>query len=164
MRFLSTIPALLLPALQLPAGTIDPSLFNVSNANTQWLNPEDALRFTISEWNYEVNAAQRGLSPYPTQVSFQFAAAPQTDTGAFTAVLESSDGSVSLDFPGTLSWRQERMENSGYTGEVSVLYGLMDLSANLSEELFTNPAAVLVLETRAETWMPDCHPIRSGKT
>jgi hypothetical protein len=148
MRFLFATFALLLPALQLPAGTVDPIPVNVSNATTEWLNPQDALLFTISEWSYEVNAPEHGLSAYPSQVTFQFLTAPEADSGDFTAVLESLDGSVSVDFPGTFSWHTGYTESSGYTGPVSVLYGSMELSATLSEELFTVPSAVLVLENQ----------------
>jgi hypothetical protein len=133
------------------AGTIDPIPVNVSSARTQQLNPEDKLLFTISERSFAVNAVQSGLSAYPTRVTFEFVTAPETGTGDFTAILESTDGSVSVDFPGTISWLTGRMQSSGYTGAVSVLYGSMSLSSNLAEELFANSSAVLVLENQGQS-------------
>jgi hypothetical protein len=163
MRLLLAIIGLLLPALQLPAGTIDPSPVDVSTATTQWLNPEDKLLFTVAEWGYQINASAQGLSPYPTHVAFQFITAPQTGPADFTAILESRDGTVSVDFPGTFSWLPGWTGSSGYTGPVSVLYGSMDLSAALSEELFTCPSAVLVLENQGGNVLAGLPPYTLGE-
>lgn len=151
MRFLFTICVLIPAAFPISAGTIDPIPVNVSNALTQQLNPEDKLLFTISERSYAVNAAQRGLSAYPTRVTFELVTAPESGTGDFTALLESPDGSISVDFPGAISWLPGRAQSSGYTGAVSILYGSMNLSSTLSEELFAGSSAVLVLENQGKS-------------
>jgi hypothetical protein len=148
MRFLFTIFALLLSALALPAGTIDPIPVNVSTDTTQWLNPQDALLFTVSEWSYTANAPLLDAAAYPAHVTFELITAPGTDAGDFTAVLESRDGTVAVGFPGTLSWQAGYIESASYNGLVSVLCGSIDLSAALSAELFTSSSAVLVLENQ----------------
>jgi len=151
MKFFCAICVLLPAIFPTLAGTIDPIPVNVSNGLTQQLNPEDKLMFTISDRSFAVNAAQRGLSVYPAQVTFQFVTALQTNTGDFTALLEATDGSLSVDFPGTISWLTGRMQSSGYTGAVSVLYGSMSLSSTLARELFAGSSAVLVLENQGES-------------
>ena len=134
-------------ALRLTAGTVNP-VMDVSNATGQVLNPQDQLLFTISDWSYQVQAAQRGLSPYPVHIAFQLISEPQSPTGDFTAVLESADGSVAVDFPGSFEWLPGRYQSSGYTGPISALYGALDLPAGLAEELFSGTFVVLALENQ----------------
>jgi hypothetical protein len=120
---------------RLKAGPIVPVPVDATGATDQWLNYTDKLLFTISDGSYQVNASNRGLSPYPTHATFQLLSLPQIDPGEFAAWWEASDGSVITDFPETLSWLQGRYQSSGYTGPVSVLYGSMDLPPNSVPEI-----------------------------
>ena len=146
MKFFFTLSVLLLSSFVSRSGTIDAPPVDVSKDTGQWLNPQDALLFTVSEYSYEVNAAQRGLSVFPTHITFEFMSEQEIAPGDFTASLESRDGSVEVDFPGTFSWLPGRFQSSSYTGPVSVLYGSMALSPAMAAELFGETSAVLVLE------------------
>jgi hypothetical protein len=144
---LSFASAVLITALRLTAGTVNP-VVDVSNDTAQVLNTQDQLLFTLSDLSYQVQAARRGLSPYPVHIAFQLISEPQSRAGDFTAVLESADGSVAVDFPGSFAWLPGRCQSSGYTGPVSALYGSLDLPAGLAAELFSGSFVVLALENQ----------------
>ena len=131
------LAAALLPAM---AGTI-----NVTRATEVTLARGNDLLFTISEVAFTENAEQYGLAPYPTRVTFELLSAPQTGSGQFLAELESPDGSVTVDYPGLITWEQGEFQSDGYTGPISALYGSMHLSEALSSELFSSGSAVLEL-------------------
>lgn len=145
MRFPAVILGLLVLGARMPAGSIVPVPVDVSAAGAQWLNPMDKLLFTVLLSNYSMQAAKWGFSVYPNRVSFQFLSLPESVPGEFTAWWQSLDGELLAPFPGTLSWSPGRMQSSGYTGPVSVLYGSMALSPELAAGLFRS-SAVLVVE------------------
>jgi hypothetical protein len=155
MRFLIAMLGLLSMASQLPAGPAVP--VDISNAVSQWLNPQDAVLFTVCAASYEINAPAHGLAPYPAHVMFQFITAPESAPGSFEAFLASVDGSVTVDFPGSFSWLTAYTRSSGYTGGVSVPYGSMNLTATESAELFASPLVVFGLRnqgSRVEVGQP----------
>jgi hypothetical protein len=96
----------------------------------------DSLSFEVFTWNFAVNAAAFGLSPYPTDVRFLFVSAPLDGPTEFEAALQSEDGSVSAGFGGPLSFTPGTLTGSGYQGAVATLQGYMHLSPQLSTELF----------------------------
>ena len=163
MRWLRTASPLLLAARILAAGTISGPPVDVSADSTQLLNTEDKLLFTVSPWSYHVNAANLGLPPDPSHVTFQFISAPADEPGDFTAWLQSSDGSVVDAFPGTFIWLPGGYQSAGYTGPVSVLFGSMDLSPQLAAELFDGGSAVLVLEDEGSPVEVGLPPYKLGQ-
>lgn len=142
---------MLAAVLPLTAGTVNP-LVDVSNATTQLLNPLDQLLFTISgsEALFLIGGSQTGAGyfSHPTHIAFEFLSEPQTRPGDFTAVLESADGSVTLDLPEVFRWLPGASASSDYIGPVSVLYGSFDLPAPVAEELFSGPDMVLAIQNR----------------
>jgi hypothetical protein len=131
--------AAILSALPLGAGTI-----NVSTQVSALFDTGDELSITVPSWNFSTHAADFGLPVYPTEVQFTFVSAPEDLPGQFEAVLESGDDSLSVSF-GALSFVPGSFQGSRYRGAVSVLEGSLHLSETLSQELFRNSAAVLVL-------------------
>ena len=132
---------MILYALPLAAGTID-----VSTYASTLFDTGDELSFTVPSWNFSINAANFGLPVYPTAVEFTFVSAVQDSPGQFEAVLESGDGSVSVSFA-PLSFVPGTFQGTNYQGAVSVLEGSVQLSETLSQQLFGNSAAVLMLST-----------------
>ena len=126
--------------LKVAASTID-----VSSATTAAVLTGDSLSFEVFTWNFAVNAAQFGLSPYPTDVWFTFVAAPLDGPAEFEAALQSEDGSVSAGFGGPLSFTTGTFTGSGYQGAVATLQGYLHLSPHLSTELFGGPSMRLML-------------------
>jgi len=127
-------------ALPLGAGTID-----VSGQVSALLDTGDALSFTVPSWNFGVHAAEFGLPAYPTQVEFTFVSDPLGPPAQFEVVLESGDDSVSVLFGALLSFVPGTFQGAGYSGPVSALQGSLHLSETLSQQLFGNSAAVLML-------------------
>ena len=132
--------AVILSVLPLGAGTID-----VSTQTSVLLDTGDALSFTVPSWNFGITAAKFGLAEYPTRVGFIFASVPEGSPGQFEVVLESGDGSVSVSLGAPLSFTTGIFQGAGYSGAVSVLDGSLLLSEALSQQLFGNSAAVLML-------------------
>ena len=130
---------MILSVLPLGAGTID-----VSAQTSVSLDTGDALSFTVSSWNFGINAAKFGLAEYPTRVGFLFASLPEGSPGQFEVVLESDDGSVSVSLGAPLSFTTGMFQGAGYRGAVSVLDGSLQLSEALSQQLFGSSAAVLM--------------------
>jgi hypothetical protein len=146
MRLSTALFGLLVVSTRLSAATIQPVPVEVTTATTQWLNPTDKLLFTVTAPNSAIQASGRGLPTYPSTVSFQLIAWPESLPGEFSAWWQSTDGSIISEFPGTFSWLPGRIQSSGYTGPVSVLYGSMPLSSTTAQELLAGRSAVLVLE------------------
>jgi hypothetical protein len=125
--------------LNAAAATID-----VSSATTAAVLTGDSLTFEVFTWNFAVNAANFGLSPYPTDVWFTFVSAPLDGPATFEAALQSEDGSVSAGFGGPLSFAPGIFTGSGYQGAVSTLQGYLHLSELLSTQLF-GPSSMRVM-------------------
>ncbi len=85
------------------------------------------------------------MSPYPDSIDFTFASAPVSVAGQFTATLESADGTVAAEFPNALSWGDGDTHTSGYSGPVSAVVGSLALSDALSQAVFSNSEAELIL-------------------
>jgi hypothetical protein len=131
---------MILSALPLGAGTI-----NVSSQVSALFDTGDELSFTVSSASFGINAANFGLPEYPTAVEFTFVSAPEDSPAQFEAVLESGDDSVSVSFGAPLSFIPGSFQGSSYSGAVSVLEGSLHLSETLSQQLFGNSPAVLIL-------------------
>ena len=132
--------AVILVALPLGAGTI-----NVSAQVAALLDTGDALSFTVPASNFGINAGHYGIPVYPTSVGFVFVSAAEDPLAQIAAVLESGDGSVSVSFGAPLSFVPGTFQGSRYSGAVSVLQGSLHLSETLSQQLFGNSPAVLIL-------------------
>jgi hypothetical protein len=132
--------AVILVALPLSAGTI-----NVSAQVAALLDTGDALSFTVPASNFGFNAGHYGIPVYPTSVGFVFVSAAEDPLAQIAAVLESGDGSVSVSFGAPLSFVPGTFQGSRYSGAVSVLQGSLHLSETLSQQLFGNSPAVLIL-------------------
>ena len=132
--------AVFLSVLPLGAGMID-----VSTQVSALLDTGDKLSITVPYWNFRIDAANFGLSEYPTRLGFTFVSAPVNSPGQFEAVLESGDGSVSVSFGAPFSFVTGMFQGAGYRGAVSVLDGSLQLSEALSQQLFGSSAAVLIL-------------------
>jgi len=129
-----------LAALPLVAGNID-----VSRQTTVFLNTGDVLYFAVPDGNFAADANTLGVSQYPDAVAFQLLTAPLSGATAFTVDLESSDGSVSVAFPGPLSFAPGALTSSLYTGPVSALSGTLYLSASASTQIFGGSPALLAV-------------------
>jgi hypothetical protein len=132
--------AIFMFAACLCAGTID-----VTSQSSQWLRAGDSLEFLFSSHSYVNYASGLGISPYPAAIDFTFASMPVSVAGQFTAELESTDGAVTKAFPDALSWSSGYAHNSGYSGPVSAIVGSVALSNTLSQTVFSNSEAELVL-------------------
>jgi hypothetical protein len=139
-RFLGAGPAIFALASCLSAATID-----VTSQSLQLLQTGDSLEFLFSSHSYANYASGLGLSPYPGAIDFTFASMPLTVSGEFTAELESPDGATIVPLPNALSWQSGYAHNSGYNGPVSAVVGSLALSNALSESVFSNSEAELVL-------------------
>jgi hypothetical protein len=109
------------------------------------LLPGDSLAFQILTWNFGFNAARYGLDPYPSDVSFTFATAASGAPARVTALLESPDGSTVVTFDGPLDFTPGFFAGSQYRGAVSTLRGFLQLSPELSADIFRTGSARLIL-------------------
>ena len=128
----------MLPAM--PAGVID-----VAHQSSQTLRSGDTLAFWFADANFVTNAASFGISGVPASVSFSLMSAPVGTLGQFAATLQSADGSAWAAFPGSLTWFNGQAQSGAYTGAVSDLAGSLTLSSALSQQIFANQKAVLLL-------------------
>src|SRR5438132_3357495 len=126
-----SLAVLTMLALDAPAATID-----ASSATTAAVLTGDSLSFELFTWNFAVNSARFGLSPYPTGVSFTLVSAPLGGPAEFEAALQSEDGSFSAGFGGPLGFTPGTFIGSGYQGAVAIMQGYLHLSPLLSTELF----------------------------
>jgi hypothetical protein len=129
-----------LAALPLAAGNID-----VSGQTTVFLNTGEVLYFAVPDWNFVADANILGVSQYPSAVAFQFLTAPIGGATDFTVSLESSDGSASVAFPGSLSFTPGTFAGSLYSGPVSELSGTLNLPASVSAQIFGGSSALLAV-------------------
>jgi hypothetical protein len=141
MTLCRLVPLALLAVLHLPAGTI----LEVTHQTAIHLYTGDALRFTISASNFELDAATLGVSIYPTALKFTFVSAPLDGAGQFLADLESGDGETSVAAADPLSFVDSWLSGSKYAGEVSSLNGYFSFSEAESRQLFAGSGAVLKL-------------------
>lgn len=139
-RFLGAGQAIFALASCLSAGTID-----VTSQSSELLQTGDFLEFLFSGRSYAICASGMGMSPYPDSIDFTFASMPVSTAGQFTATLESADGTVAAEFPDALSWGAGYAHNSGYSGPISAVVGSLGLSEALSQALFSNSEAELIL-------------------
>ena len=140
MRRYWFLAGLLVTLPSLPAASID-----VASQPAQTLHSGDTLAFLFTDANFVTNAAGFGLSSSPASVSFNLMSAPIAASGQFSATLESLDGSAWAAFPGPITFTAGQAQSSAYTGPVSDLTAAMTLSSSLSQQIFTNSKAVLLL-------------------
>ncbi len=143
------LPRMRIPAIALYlcaiASTCSANIIDVSSQTTQLLQTGDSLEFLFSDASYAARATAMGLSPYPSALSFVFVSTPEAEHGVFTAELESPDGDFSTAFPAPIAWTAGYMQNSAYSGAVSALVGSLTLSSSVSQELFSDSEAELIL-------------------
>ena len=118
---------------------------DVANQPAQTLHSGDTLAFLFTDANFVTNSARFGLSSSPASVSFNLMSTPIAASGHFSAMLESLDGSAWAAFPGPIAFAAGRAQSAAYTGAVSDLTASMTLSSSLSQEIFANSKAVLLL-------------------
>jgi len=117
----------------------------VSSKTTQLLQTGDSLAFLFSDSSYVTYATGMGMPAYPGSVSFTFASSPLSVPGQFTAKLESVDGTVYSAIPSPIDWSTGYAQSSAYSGSISDLVGSFTLSSAISQALFSNPEAELIL-------------------
>jgi hypothetical protein len=127
------------------ASCLSASTIDVTSQSSQVLHSGDSLDFLFSSRSYVICATEMEMSPYPGSIDFTFASAPVSAPGQFTATLESADGTVASEFPNPVSWTSGYASNSGYSGPVSAVVGSLALSNALSQALFSDSEAELVL-------------------
>ncbi|MBZ5728368.1 MAG: hypothetical protein LAP87_25715 [Acidobacteriia bacterium] len=117
----------------------------MSSATTVVMHTGDALSFAVADWNFSINAADLGLPLNPTHIGFTLVTTPLDPAARFSAVLESSDGSVSLSFGGPLAAAAGQFQGAYYHGAISAIEADMPLSGELSQQLFAGRGALLTL-------------------
>jgi hypothetical protein len=122
------------------ASTIDASM-----QSSQLLQTGDCLEFLFSGSSYARSAAGLGLATYPGSIHFTFASMPLSVAGQFTAEVQSSDGLISAAFSGPIGWAGGYAQNSGYSGPISAVEGTLSLSNELSQAVFSQSTAELIL-------------------
>ena len=105
----------------------------------------DTLSFEIRSGSFGKNALAFGLPIYPTEISFALVSGPLSGSGDFSASLGSLDGTALVDFSGPLGFHDGSFSVGGSRGAVSTLQGYLQLSPQLSQELFGSGTAVLRL-------------------
>jgi len=120
-------------ALPLAAGAI----VDVSTHTTQQMNPGDTLSFLVSNLS---------LHTVIDSVEFQFISQPLDSSAQFEAELTSRDGSVSIAFPSPLQVSAGIFSGSGYQGAISAISGTLRLPPTLSQQIFQNTRATVVLQ------------------
>jgi hypothetical protein len=140
MRTLGIAIGIFSVATVLSAATID-----VSYQTTQLLQTGDSLSFLFTDSSYATYATGLGLAPYPNSINYTFASSPLSAAGHFTAELQSLNGAVDAIFPGPIHWTSGYAQTSGYSGPISTLVDSLTLSGALSQALFSNAEAELIL-------------------
>jgi hypothetical protein len=122
------------------AGTIDvssQSLVTLENGNT--------LTYAISAWSYEVHAAALGGPADPAYLSFSLLTDPLLNGLDLGFSLESYDGDVSVAVNDTVVL-PGYLEGALYQGPITMDSGSMTLTPELSSQLFSGPAVLLVVQ------------------
>ncbi len=132
MRFFQYVGIAWMAVCPLTAGTIA----DVSTHATQQMNSGDTLSFMVS--NLSLHTAI-------DSVQFQFVTQWLDPSTRFAAVLMSRDGTVSIAFSTPLQVLSGTFQGSHYQGPISSIYGTLELQAGLSQQLFQNTRATLVL-------------------
>jgi len=109
------------------------------------LHTGDELRFSISDRGFVLNSLRLGGPAAPTLVSFQFSSEPIGGTTAFSAELESPDGTLAFAFAPELSFAPASFAGALYNGPTSALSGSLRLPETTSQQIFPANSAVLVL-------------------
>jgi hypothetical protein len=115
----------------LAAGTI----MDVSTHASQQMNPGDTLYFLVSNLSLHTSV---------DTVEFQFVTLPIDPSAQVEAELTSRDGTVSIAFA-SLQIAGGTFTGSAYQGAISAISGNLQLPATVSQEIFQNTRATLVL-------------------
>jgi hypothetical protein len=132
-------------SITLVAASVSATPVDVTTQANQLIGPGDAFNVIISSANFSNLASQFGVSPYPTRVNVTFSSMPTTIVGSFTLELQSSDGSVSADFPGPVGWTNGWASNSGYVGPTSAIVDSINLTSDMSQAIFADGTAQIYL-------------------
>ena len=136
---------LLLLAILGPQALRATTIVDISDQVSLSLRTGDTLAFEIRSGSFEKNALAFGLSTYPTEISFALVVGPLLRTGSFSASLGSLDGGVSVDFPGPLGFHDGSFSAGGLRSAVYTLQGYLELSPQLSQEIFVGGTTILRL-------------------
>jgi hypothetical protein len=135
---------LLLLATLAAQGLRASTIVDVSGQVSLSLRTGDTLAFEIRSGSFEKNALAFGLPIYPTEISFALVSGT-LQSGSFSASLGSPDRGVSVNFAGPLEFHDGSLSAGGLRGAVSTLQGYLELSPELSQEIFDGGTAVLRL-------------------
>ena len=122
------------------AGTID-----VSSQSSVALENGNTLTFAISAWGYKVHAAALGGPVDPAYLSFSLLTDPLLDGMDLGFSLESYNGDVSVAVNDPLL-STGYFQGALYRGPVTMESGLVALTPELSSQLFSGPAVLLVVQ------------------
>ncbi|HEY1494555.1 MAG TPA: hypothetical protein VGF49_08425 [Candidatus Solibacter sp.] len=142
MNLISVLPMLMILGAQ---GLGASMIVDVSGQMALSLRTGDTVAFEIRSGSFGKNALVFGLPINPTEISFALVAGPLPVSGGFSASLGSADGSISVDFAGPLGFHDGSFSAGGLRTAVSTLQGYLELSPQLSQEIFAGGTAVLRL-------------------
>jgi hypothetical protein len=131
MRIIRTGLLAAIAVLSTHAGTI----VDVSRQTAQVLNSGDSLFFLVSNLTLPGNI---------DKVAFQFITQSLNPMSQFEAELTARSGTVAIAFP-TVQISRSTVLGAGYTGPVWSLSGILQLPDTLSNQIFENTHATLVL-------------------
>jgi hypothetical protein len=121
------------------------AIVDVSGDSALLFRTGDTLAFEVRPGSFEKNAQTFGLPIYPTEISFALVSGPLSGAGDFSASLRPSDGGASVDFARLLEYHDGLFAAGGVRRAVSTLQGYLQLSPELSQEVFRSGTAVLRL-------------------
>jgi hypothetical protein len=121
------------------------TIVDVSDQVSLSLRTGDTLAFEIRSGSFEKNALAFGLPIYPTEISFALVVGPLLRPGSFSASLGPLDGGVSVDFAGPLGFQDGSLSAGGLRSAIYTLQGDLDLSPQLSQEIFAGGTTILRL-------------------
>ena len=136
---------LLLLAILGPQALRATTIVDISDQVSLSLRTGDTLAFEIHSGSFEKNALAFGLPIYPTEINFALVSSPLLQPGSFSASLGSLDAGVSVDFAGPLGFHDASFSAGRLRGAVSTLQDYLELSPQLSQEIFEGGTAVLRL-------------------
>lgn len=126
-------------AIAVSPSLVGATIFDITANTSVRLQTGDTLAFTVQTSSFIRSARAAGLVRYPSDFSFALFSEAVSGAGSFSASLGS------INFSGPLSFQTGSLSSSGYQGAVSTLQGYLRLSPPLSEEIFNDGSAQLLL-------------------
>jgi hypothetical protein len=127
------------------AASLCSATINVSTQQSVTLETGDTLIYSISAYSYLVHAPQLGGPADPSAITVSLLADPLIGSLGLGLSLESYGGGVSAPME-NVSQEDGYFAGSLYQGPVTGETGFMQLSPDLSSELFSGPAVLLEVQ------------------